>query len=387
MSDFTLKKEHLVIKGGTIAGVILPVVGEVKVDTDEYKLGNGGSLTSCDFLEFEGKDPTIDFKIGWISVISICGTALIVLHNMGYDLNNRKSIKEATKNVDGVFDHYQELFEQKPELFGEKWAKEAEKKEKKKKDRETKKKQKIENAAEKEKKVINFLNKKGGVLMYPETGATPSDFMCMVDQLEARTEKILISFESLEAAQEILSPVIKSTKNLSSMQDAYNLLFSLVEKGELIPRKKYEKKLKKEHYPFGKQRLWRFVTKDCYKNMKSGEDAISKEQFEFINAVVELLTEKSIKMTISDIAAHIKSKDRDQVKIRLEKMYEAGVIDFAGSGRYFIYSEKKKKTKSKKTSDKPVDLKAELKKYKALLDEGLIDKDDYEKKKDSLLGL
>ncbi len=171
------------------------------------------------------------------------------------------------------------------------------------------------------------------------------------------------------------------------MQDAYNLLFSLVEKGELIPRKKYEKKLKKEHYPFGKQRLWRFVTKDCYKNMKSGEDAISKEQFEFINAVVELLTEKSIKMTISDIAAHIKSKDRDQVKIRLEKMYEAGVIDFAGSGRYFIYSEKKKKTKSKKTSDKPVDLKAELKKYKALLDEGLIDKDDYEKKKDSLLGL
>ena len=93
MSDFTLKKEHLVIKGGTIAGVILPVVGEVKVDTDEYKLGNGGSLTSCDFLEFEGKDPTIDFKIGWISVISICGTALIVLHNMGYDLNNRKSIK------------------------------------------------------------------------------------------------------------------------------------------------------------------------------------------------------------------------------------------------------------------------------------------------------
>ena len=34
-----------------------------------------------------------------------------------------------------------------------------------------------------------------------------------------------------------------------------------------------------------------------------------------------------------------------------------------------------------------VDVKSELKKYKEMLDEGLIDKEDYEAKKDALLGL
>ena len=33
------------------------------------------------------------------------------------------------------------------------------------------------------------------------------------------------------------------------------------------------------------------------------------------------------------------------------------------------------------------DVKAELKKYKEMLDEGLIDKEDYEAKKDKLLGI
>jgi hypothetical protein len=344
---------------------------------------------------------------------------------------------------------YEGWYSGKPELFGEKWAKEAEKKEKKKKDREekkekkkkdreTKKKQKIENAAKEEKKVINFLNKigtpaaeydfffeGGGLVMHANLmdrsnemfGWNISDddynsswdyHSCLYEELEKKLPLEEAYFMSRNAAQEILSPssciftegkdppidVIKSIND----GDAYKLLLSLVEKGELIPRKKYEKKLKKEHYPFGDKdgsvpfEFSPFVTKDCYENMKSGEDAISKEQLGFINTVVELLTEKSIKMTISDIAAHIKSGNRDQVKSRLELLYEEGVIDFAGSGRYFIYSEKKKKTKSEKTksektSDKPVDLKAELKKYKALLDEGLIDKDDYEKKKDSLLGL
>ena len=64
-------------------------------------------------------------------------------------------------------------------------------------------------------------------------------------------------------------------------------------------------------------------------------------------------------MTISDITAHIKHDNREHVKSMLENMHKDGDIDFAGSGRYFIYSEKKKtKTKSEK-----VDVKSELKKF------------------------
>lgn len=116
---FTLKNEHLVKRENKIVGVILPVVGEVKVNTDESKLGKGGFTTSCDFLEFEWKDPTIDFQLSMFSVVSICGTALIVLNDMGYDLNDRKSIKKAHKNVEEFFEVYQKLMKEKPELFGE----------------------------------------------------------------------------------------------------------------------------------------------------------------------------------------------------------------------------------------------------------------------------
>ena len=63
-------------------------------------------------------------------------------------------------------------------------------------------------------------------------------------------------------------------------------------------------------------------------------------------------------------------------------------ISFAGNGRYFILTEggeEKKETKPEKTET--VDVKSELKKYKEMLDEGLIDKEDYEAKKKELLGL
>ena len=62
-----------------------------------------------------------------------------------------------------------------------------------------------------------------------------------------------------------------------------------------------------------------------------------------------LLKDKSQKICITDIAAFI-NEDRDCVKEQLEFMYKAKMIDFAGDGRYFILSDKKKvdKTTSKK---------------------------------------
>ena len=107
-------------------------------------------------------------------------------------------------------------------------------------------------------------------------------------------------------------------------------------------------------------------------------------------SIIDLLTKKSIKMTISDITAHIKHNNRNHVKRLLEGMHKDGDIDFAGNGRYFILSDDSSKPKTKATSSKKTDatdVKAELKKYKEMLDEGLIEKEDFDSKKKQLLGL
>ena len=115
------------------------------------------------------------------------------------------------------------------------------------------------------------------------------------------------------------------------------------------------------------------------------EEEREKEN-ELKKMIIDLLTKKSIKMTTSDITAHIKHDDRDEVKSLLEEMHEDGDIDFAGSGRYFIYSEKKKPKKATAKVEK-VDIEKELEKYKGLLDKGLIEKEDFDAKKKELLGL
>jgi hypothetical protein len=89
-----------------------------------------------------------------------------------------------------------------------------------------------------------------------------------------------------------------------------------------------------------------------------------------------LLKDKSQKICITDIAAFI-NEDRDCVKEQLEFMYKAKMIDFAGDGRYFILSDKKKVDKTTSKKSDTTDVKAELKKYKKILDEGLIDQSDF----------
>jgi len=102
--------------------------------------------------------------------------------------------------------------------------------------------------------------------------------------------------------------------------------------------------------------------------------------------IINLLKDKSKKMSISDIAAFI-DEDRDGVKEQLEFMYKAKMINFAGNGRYFILSDKKKADKTTSKKSDTTDVKAELKKYKQMLDEGLITQDQYDAKSNGLLGL
>ena len=74
------------------------------------------------------------------------------------------------------------------------------------------------------------------------------------------------------------------------------------------------------------------------------EIKIYKNLFE---EIINLLKEKKKKLTITDISTFIKVKDiendkfsRDEIKKILGMMYEAELIDFAGSGRYFIHNDK-----------------------------------------------
>ena len=107
-------------------------------------------------------------------------------------------------------------------------------------------------------------------------------------------------------------------------------------------------------------------------------------------SIKKLLKEKAVKMPASDIDAHLKHQDVDEIKELCEEMYHNGEISRTGNYRYFILTEEKKKPKPKNASAaKPekVDVKAELKKYKEMLDEGLITQEDYDAKKKELLGL
>ena len=143
-----------------------------------------------------------------------------------------------------------------------------------------------------------------------------------------------------------------------------------------------QRKWQMDHYERNKSKILK-KAKERYRLKK-----IEEQKWKIL--IIDLLTKKSIKMTISDITAHIKHDNRNYVKSLLEEMHKDGDIDFAGSGRYFIYSEEKKKPKPKKTSapkTEEVDVEKELEKYKGLLDKGIITQEEYDAKRKQILGL
>ena len=174
--------------------------------------------------------------------------------------------------------------------------------------------------------------------------------------------------------------MIIKEKDLINNKDAVIKHTNLLGKKSDAELKKWEKEEAREKKELV-EKYGKNVGKKIYEGVIDEEDYVLKKK------IIDLLTKKSIKMTISDITAHIKSDKRLYVKRLLEKMHKDGDIDFAGSGRYFIYSEKKKESKKATPKTKEVDVKAELKKYKEMLDDGLIEQEDYDAKKKELLGL
>ena len=92
-------------------------------------------------------------------------------------------------------------------------------------------------------------------------------------------------------------------------------------------------------------------------------------------------------MPASDIDAHLKHQDVDEIKELCEEMYHNGEISRTGNYRYFILTEKKKIPKPKKSAAKKSDPTAEIRKYAKLRDDGLITEEQYQAKAKELLGL
>ena len=106
--------------------------------------------------------------------------------------------------------------------------------------------------------------------------------------------------------------------------------------------------------------------------------------------IQNLLKEKAVKIPASDIDAFLKHQDVDEIKEVCESLYQNGKINRTANYRYFILTDKKKKPKPKKAAapkSQAVDVKAELKKYKEMLDDGLITQEQYDAKSNKLLGL
>lgn len=148
-------------------------------------------------------------------------------------------------------------------------------------------------------------------------------------------------------------------------------------------------KLAKEQGKPPKKRL-RKLTVDhvlsYYHNDKFAEERIDRK---LKSDIVKLLNIKKIKMTSSDIDAHLFGDFGNVKKIKklCQELYYDQKISRTGNYRYFVLLEEKKKKKPTATEkSETVDIEKELEKYKSLLDKGLIDKEDYKNKKNQLLG-
>ena len=139
-------------------------------------------------------------------------------------------------------------------------------------------------------------------------------------------------------------------------------------------------------------------TKEMRKNRRENEKAERKKQINteqkrvitLKTSIKKLLKSKGVKMPASDIDAHIKHKDVDEIKELCEEMYINGEISRTGNYRYFILTEERKKPKPKKASapkTEKVDIEKELEILKGLLDKGLITQEMYDAKAKELLGL
>ena len=114
------------------------------------------------------------------------------------------------------------------------------------------------------------------------------------------------------------------------------------------------------------------------------------------NDIISLLKKHSTKMSTSDIDAHLKHQNVDEIKKLCEEMYHGGKISRTANYRYFILSDEKKKPPKKTAAKKPKPRKTsapktdsvadEIKKFADLKDQGILTQEEFDAKKKELLG-
>ena len=146
------------------------------------------------------------------------------------------------------------------------------------------------------------------------------------------------------------------------------------------------------------QQLNSQIAKDSIKARKLFEKRVEenqviakKEEAERIksleNGIINLLKKHGTKMPASDIDAHLKTRNIDEIKEFCENMYFGGKINRTSNYRYFVLSEKKISQKEKSKVKSGDGIENELVKYKKMVEKGLISDEDYNEKKKQLLGL
>jgi len=109
---------------------------------------------------------------------------------------------------------------------------------------------------------------------------------------------------------------------------------------------------------------------------------------ELKKSIIQLLIDKTVKIPASDIDAHLKHQNVDEIKELCEEMYHNGKIGRTGNYRYFILTEEKKKPKPKKASapkSESTDIPEQIKKLSDLKDQGILTEEEFQSKKKDLL--
>lgn len=105
-----------------------------------------------------------------------------------------------------------------------------------------------------------------------------------------------------------------------------------------------------------------------------------KDDVDIEKEIIDFLTEKiGKKYSVGDLHQVLDCTiiDEDRIRSIANQLYFDEKISRDGNHKYYIED---------KTEDKIEDIKSELNKYKDLLDSGLITQEDYDKKKNELLG-
>ena len=175
---------------------------------------------------------------------------------------------------------------------------------------------------------------------------------------------------------------------IKAQEFTFDYIYNNIDAVRELGKKYYEKLEKHRETEYREDLKYEAERKKSERESKASAKRESTKRISKLRASIKkLLKQKAVKMPASDIDAHLKHKNVDEIKKLCEEMYQKGQISRTGNYRYFILTEKKKIPKPKKSAAKKSNPTAEIRKYAKLRDDGLITEEEYQAKKKELLGL